>query len=167
MKGLLKGKKFVLDLGCGALKWVPYCDDTAAYCGIDLQSLPVDQWARRTREREGPTMTIEGNILNFDRILHGSSWGKPDAIILMDSIEHLNKQSGVDLLDMIETAYPDAMIAVFTPWGFQPNGEFQDTPGPMQHLSGWDGSDFSPPWFCTDLANFHGEGKHAMLAVKR
>lgn len=58
-----------------------------------------------------------------------------DCVVALDVIEHFEKQDGLRLLDMME-GIARRRVAIFTPNGFLPQGEFDNNPYQL-HRSGW------------------------------
>ena len=168
MRGLLKGKKDVLDLGCGFLKWEAACGRDARYTGWDVSIPDPTQWPRTAAERHkrGLLHLYEANFL--DRFLAADHPLKvaPDAILLMDVIEHLERTDGEHLVSIMAHLYPKAMIAIFTPEGLTVNGEHTAADDPQTHRSGWEMDDF-PSFMKVHFPAFHENGDSAILMVKR
>jgi cyclopropane fatty-acyl-phospholipid synthase-like methyltransferase len=162
MRGFLKGGKRVLELGCGAMKWVLACDPEASYFGMDVQVMERANWPRCARNRPGTTDVIQGDIRNT----LGYSALRPDRIIIMDVIEHLPKAQGHDLLKGVAKMFPAVPLAVFTPDGFMPNGEYQELDShPQKHLSGWTAEEFIQHGMNAEVwPDFHAPGRGAIYA---
>lgn len=129
----------VLDVGVGFGKWGFLVRE---YCDI---------YARRCQPNEtGKWMTIDGveadqsyHLPHHD-LLYNKVWWKPiqvaideiptyDAIIMSDVLEHLNEETGLDILAKLRDK--TGLLIVTTPDGLQPHSY----PGhPLEtHLSGW------------------------------
>lgn len=161
MEGVIRSGPRVLDLGCGVMKWAQFLTPDQTYVGIDLDQLLFPNWPRRVRANDKVTR-IEGDIIDFERLYEGT----PDVVLLMDVIEHLDKQAGRDLLDRLVLCYPRATIAVFTPDGFHPNPGYDDPDDLQFHRSGWTVEDFDSTWTTHTWPQFH-ETSGAILAVRR
>lgn len=81
--------------------------------------------------------------------------GEFDAILLLDVIEHMEKEEGQDVIELALDREPK-VIVVFTPLGFvpqephEPGGEWQ------RHRSGWTPDDFRGRWLFIHGAHWQG-----------
>jgi hypothetical protein len=165
MTGLLRNCKSVVDLGCGWLKWEAYCPKSTLYFGWDVSLPEESQWPQTAKDRlaAGNLQVVTADIMEM---LNVTLQPAPSAILLMDVIEHLEKSDGQKLLAYLEETYPDTMLILFTPDGFHPNPGYDDPTHPQFHRSGWTAEDF-PGYQTVHCPDFHGEGLHALLAIKR
>ncbi|HTE75117.1 MAG TPA: methyltransferase domain-containing protein [Xanthobacteraceae bacterium] len=85
-----------------------------------------------------------------------------DSIFLIDVIEHLNKQEGLEILNQCRRI-ARRQIAVFTPFGFVPQ-DFDDAEADawglsgidlQRHRSGWTPDDFGEGWSFLCCAAYH------------
>lgn len=129
----LAGCRSVLDIGCGDHS--PLCDlDTPPErtVGVDGHQESLDRAADGCH-----TMLKRMDIRLIAEEFGPSSF---DAVVALDVIEHFEKAEGWRLLHAMETVARHRVI-VFTPNGFQRQGEFDDNPAQV-HRSGWTVSDF-------------------------
>jgi len=113
----------------------------------------------------GVGMTEEGghDVLDMDFYAEHDF----DLILLMDIIEHLDKEDGIWLLTELQHRWPKANLCVFTPLGFHANtGEGSTDPNhPQFHRSGWERRDFEQFELKTMCwPDFHGLNHGAILA---
>ena len=125
---VLDGCRSALDVGCG--RHSPACDLASrppVFVGVDSHPESIEEAARGCH-----TEARVLDIRTIDRVFGAGSF---DAVVALDVIEHLDKADGVALLDAMEVV-AGRRVAVFTPNGFLPQGEFDDNPGQI-HRSGW------------------------------
>ncbi len=85
-----------------------------------------------------------------------------DSVFLLDVIEHLEKEAGIELLRQAERIARRQAV-IFTPLGFMPqHAEHGETDGWglggtafQEHLSGWLPEDFGEEWTFHICENFH------------
>jgi len=72
------------------------------------------------------------NILDLEKKFETNSF---DCVLASDLIEHLTKEDGLKLIDMMEKIAKNKII-IFTPNGFLSQGEYDNNPWQI-HKSGW------------------------------
>jgi SAM-dependent methyltransferase len=120
--------KTVLDVGCGYPSPIRGFSKKFHSVGVDVYEPSIEQ-----SRAEG----IHNEYLQADVLEIGSKLGEKsfDCVLASDLIEHLAKEDGLKLLEMLEKIARERVI-VFTPNGFLPQGEFRGNPW-QAHKSGW------------------------------
>ena len=135
----------VLDLGCGT-GWVLNELNKRKMVGIDLY---VDHLVQAVDDNPMATF-IRGDINNITTYFVRKSF---DAIILIDSLEHLTKQEGLQLLKACEVISKKKII-VFTPLGEVHNNTKINKWN--KHNSGWVVQDLQKLGYSTaQFNNYH------------
>lgn len=142
-------------------------------CGIQPQQIlkplihiccePFKQYVEKLQE-------ITGRIHDRDYIILNASWADAvemfpeksvDTVILLDVIEHLEKEEALKLLHRTEKI-ARRQIAIFTPLGFMPqvHADGKDAWGLdggafQEHKSGWQPDDFDNTWEIIAAKQFH------------
>ncbi|MCM8782481.1 MAG: class I SAM-dependent methyltransferase [Candidatus Omnitrophica bacterium] len=126
LKKELKICRSVLDIGCGA-------DSPLRYCKIPY-SIGVDAYKpaiREARTRGTHNGYIIAEINNLE--LKPNSF---DAVVLIEVLEHLDKDKGKRLLEKIEQ-WAKKKVLISCPNGYLPQGPQRGNPYQV-HRSGWD-----------------------------
>lgn len=137
----------IVDLGCGDgsyLEAITRAVPTLRY------SLAVDIF-----EQSSSTPHLQTDMTSIAPLLRNY-----ECCLLLDTIEHVYKYQGHQLLRDLQTHVP--LIIVFTPHGFYP--QKGDHPY-QQHISGWDLTDFQD--WDTRLITHIGLAPESILAVWR
>ena len=134
----LKGCQSVLDLGCGQSSMLQYCDV--------LYSVGVEYWKPYIEESQ--KNKIHNEYVNADITELDIPRNQFDAVILIDVLEHIEKQRAKVLLyEMNLWAAKKVIIAV--PNGFLPQGDScGDGNIKQHHLSGWGPDEFIKMGYC-------------------
>jgi len=153
----------VLDLGCGILQQfsaVPPCEK---YLAVDGFFPYLENLVNSTS-----IMTLQGMLPEVCNQFVDNSW---DVVILIDVIEHLEKDDGLLVLDNMYRIARGRVI-IDTPLGFIPQEGWDAWDLPhcdlQAHLSGWNIEDFTDRGYVvTKLPNYSLQaGDHeSILAV--
>ena len=127
LKKELKDCQSVLDLGCGPDSPLQYCKNIKHSIGVEAFQPYLDESQKKGIHNE----YIKKNIGEIE--FEENSF---DAVILMEVIEHMEENEGLEILKKIEFWARNKVI-ISTPNGFFPQKIVDKNP--MQvHLSGWD-----------------------------
>jgi len=132
LKDELKDCKSVLDLGCGQSSMLQYC-------GVPY-SVGVEYWKPYIEEsqRNG----IHNEYVNADITELEMNRGQFDAVILIDVLEHIEKQKAKVLMCEMER-WAAKKVIIVVPNGFMPQGDaYGDGNIKQHHISGWDTIEF-------------------------
>jgi SAM-dependent methyltransferase len=126
----------VLDIGCGPNPPLLEYVRPASYVGVDayqgsINRLLVNQNFDSLKDKKAICTTIE--TLDFES-------NQFDAVLLVDLIEHLPKQMGVEVLKNSKR-WSSKAVYVSTPNGFLQQKPY-DSNSYQEHLSGWTKEDF-------------------------
>lgn len=125
----LKDCSSLLDVGCGADSPIKYFSKRPYSVGVDA-FIP---YLRDSQRKDIHNEYVQMDILNIGAAFSGKSF---DAVLASDVIEHLKREDGLRLLQMMESIARKKVI-VFTPNGFLPQ-EIYDGNVHQLHLSGWE-----------------------------
>lgn len=104
-----KGAKSILELGAGIFRMFDLYPEDAHCVGIELVQSYID---KRVNKREA--VAIQGSALDFEKLLDDNGeTEKFDIIMLIDFIEHLDKDDSIDLI--VRAKKRAKAIFVFTP----------------------------------------------------
>jgi len=130
-----KNSQSVLDLGCGQGQPMLIIKDAQSKKKLDIKSVGVDEFL--------PNIKFCKSHKIYDMCIHSDIRKvrfKPksfDTVLLLDVLEHLERQDGTKILEKIETIGRKQII-VFTPVGFQPQAKSLVNKNPLEaHKSGW------------------------------
>ena len=127
LKKELKDCQSVLDLGCGPDSPLQYCKNIKHSIGVEAFQPYLDESQKKGIHNE----YIKKNIGEIE--FEENSF---DAVILMEVIEHMEENVGLEVLKKIES-WARYKVIISTPNGFFPQKIVDNNP--MQvHLSGWD-----------------------------
>ena len=127
LKKELKDCQSVLDLGCGPDSPLQYCKNIKHSIGVEAFQPYLDESQKKGIHNE----YIKKNIGEIE--FEENSF---DAVILMEVIEHMEENVGLEVLKKIEF-WARKKVIISTPNGFFPQKIVDKNP--MQvHLSGWD-----------------------------
>ena len=153
----------VLDLGCGILQQFGGITPWPHYLAVDgflpyLEHLSTSVSA----------MTLHGMLPDVCNQFLDNSW---DVVLLIDVIEHLEKEDGNAVLDHMERIARHKVI-IDTPSGFLPQEGWDAWGFPtcelQAHLSGWEKEEFTDRGYAVSfLPNFSEQGgnHNSILAV--
>lgn len=128
LREVLTGSKSILDVGCGRGSPVSCMKDSAHLVGVDAHAPSIDESKRLGLHHEYHLQ----NVLEIDEIFGPGSF---ECVAALDLIEHLKKEDGLRLLDVMERI-ASKRVVIFTPNGFLQQGEYDSNPWQV-HLSGW------------------------------
>lgn len=126
LKRDLKDCKTVLDLGCGKDSPIQYCKSIEYSVGVEAFNPSLEE----SRLRNIHSKYINGNVLNVD--FEENSF---DAVIMIEVIEHLEKNDALNLIDKANR-WARKKIIITTPNGFLPQFEY-DSNSLQNHLCGF------------------------------
>ena len=127
LKQELKDCESVLDLGCGPDSPLQYCSNVQHSVGVEA----FQPYLEESKKKQIHSEYVSKKIGNLD--FEENSF---DAVIMLEVIEHLEEQEGLELLKKLEK-WARKKVIISTPNGFFPQKVVDNNP--MQvHLSGWD-----------------------------
>ena len=127
LKQELKDCESVLDLGCGPDSPLQYCSNVQHSVGVEA----FQPYLEESKKKQIHSEYVSKNIGNLD--FEENSF---DAVIMLEVIEHLEEQEGLEILKKLEK-WARKKVIISTPNGFFPQKVVDNNP--MQvHLSGWD-----------------------------
>jgi SAM-dependent methyltransferase len=118
----------LLDLGCGSSSPIQSFSKKLYCVGVDTHG-PSIELSKKSQ--------IHNKYYRMDVLEIGKNF-KPDSfdcVLASDLIEHLDRDEGIKLMEMMETIAKHKII-IFTPNGFQPQEPHHDNPWQL-HKSGW------------------------------
>jgi hypothetical protein len=125
-----EGCKSLLDVGCGENSPVrSFSRKFTCSVGIDGFQPSIDKSRAKGIHHEYVLM----NVMDLDKRFPADSF---DCVIASDLVEHLKKEDGYRLINMMEKIAADRVI-IFTPNGFLEQQECDGNPHQV-HLCGWD-----------------------------
>ena len=122
----------ILEIGCGPDSPLQYLAGDRHIEGLDVH----EPWLQRAKEKGLLKNYHLANAMEIDRIFKP---GQFDAIVALDLIEHLEKQDGHKLIEMMATI-ASRRVVIFTPNGFVP--QHDETNPWNNHRSGWTVDEF-------------------------
>ena len=123
----LKDCESVLDLGCGPDSPLQYCSNVQHSVGVEAFQPYLEESKKKQLHSEYVSKKIRD--LDFEE-------NSFDAVIMLEVIEHLEEQEGLEVLKKLEK-WARKKVIISTPNGFFPQKAVDNNP--MQvHLSGWD-----------------------------
>ncbi len=125
----LHGCSSILDVGCGSGSPVAALRDRAHLVGVDAHAESIATARARSTHHEYHV----SDVLKIPTLFAPRSF---ECVAALDLVEHLEKEDGRRLLDVIERI-ASKRVVVFTPNGFVPQGELDKNPWQV-HKSGWD-----------------------------
>ena len=147
----------VLELGCRYGDRLKIIHNDALKFGIEIHKPFLDASPYDFTK-------LHGDILDFDQIILDSM----DCVMLIDVIEHLNKDDGIELIKRLQ-AYGMSKILIQTP-----NGQYEQGPEPGNkynaHRSTWINDDLDQLGFKTNVvSNFFppsgGNTRNCLFAI--
>ncbi len=129
----VRGMNNLLDVGCGANSPVQTFNRNLYCVGVDAFEPSIEK---------SKLKKIHNEYLKLDVLKVGNEFGDKsfDIVVALDLIEHLEKNDGLLLLDMMEKIASKKVI-IYTPNGFLPQGDRESNPWQV-HLSGWTVEEF-------------------------
>jgi len=122
----LDGLGSVLDVGCGSDSPLQFVHGAGRKVGVDAFAPSIEASRARGLHDEYLQLRLE------DLDVPAKSY---DAVVLLDLIEHFEKDEGLAFLRRLE-AIARRKVLVFTPNGFLPQPPYEDNPWQL-HRSGW------------------------------
>lgn len=147
----------VLDIGCGILP------QTLITPLVHVCCEPYEEYARHLQEKANadPATTLLVLQLSWADAVKALPESSVDTVVLIDVIEHLDKEEGVALLKATERL-ARRQIVIFTPLGFMPqeHADGRDAWGMggaswQRHRSGWTPDDFDESWAIVASREYH------------
>lgn len=160
---LIEPTEVVLDVGCGLRPQVFFEPRLRLCCE------PYEEYVRVLRQwygDRGHVLVVQATGNQFLPLLPDKS---VDSVFMLDLIEHLPKEAGLELKRHAERVARRQVI-IFTPLGFMPQEYEHDNDKDgwgfsgakwQRHLSGWDTADFDESWellICKDFHHVNGNG---------
>jgi hypothetical protein len=124
----LVGCSTILDLGCGINSPFAVVSDKYYSVGVDAFLPSIEESKKLGIHNE----YFNIDVMDIDKYFKDNSF---DCVILIDLIEHLEKDKGELLLNKINKIAKKKII-VFTPNGYLHQGVYYDNPW-QEHKSGW------------------------------
>ncbi|MHB1679008.1 MAG: class I SAM-dependent methyltransferase [bacterium] len=126
LKRDLKDCKYVLDLGCGKDSPIQYCKSIEYSVGVEAFKPSLET----SKSKKIHSKYINENILNVD--FEENSF---DAVIMIEVIEHLNKNDAINLVEKANK-WAKKIVIITTPNGYLPQNEY-DVHVLQNHLCGF------------------------------
>ncbi len=123
----------LLDIGCGSFSPVQTFNQHLYCVGIDAFAPSIEKSKKLGIHDEYHQM----NVLEALEKFGPKSF---DVVVALDLIEHLTKEDGEQLLDMMDKL-ARKRIFIYTPNGFLPQGDRENNPWQV-HYSGWEPKEF-------------------------
>lgn len=132
LKSELKNCNSVLDLGCGPSSPLQYCKNIKYSVGVEV----FKEYLEKSKKNKIHSRYINSSIqkLHLDK-------DSFDAVIMIETLEHLKKTEGRHVLDNIEK-WANKKIIITTPNKYWPQVNL-DKNRYQKHLSGWNVSEFT------------------------
>ncbi len=127
----LSSMKSVLDLGCGSHSMVPIIPSSINKTGVELFEASYHNGVESGRHNQ---------YIREDLTKVRFEPKSFDAAVMLDVLEHLDKEAGSALLERMEK-WAKRRVIIFTPNGFHHQECYDDNPL-MKHKSGWTVEDF-------------------------
>jgi len=121
----------VLDIGCGPNSPLQYCRNIKYSIGVE----PFKPYLEESEKRKIHTKYLDKKIeeLNFPK-------DSFDAVIMVEVLEHLPKNTGLKIIEKAEK-WAKKKVIITTPNGFFPMGRVDNNIW-QKHLSGWTPTEF-------------------------
>lgn len=124
----VKDSKSLIDIGCGTDSPIKYFSKKIHAVGIDAFLPSIEKSKKQNIHDE----YYQIGVLDIDKHFEDKSF---DCALASDLIEHLTKEDGLKLIELMEKVASKRVI-IFTPNGFLQQGEYDNNPWQV-HLSGW------------------------------
>jgi ubiquinone/menaquinone biosynthesis C-methylase UbiE len=118
----------LLDIGCGANSPIKRFSKKMFCAGVDAHMPSIEKSKSQGIHNE----YYNFNVLDIGEEFSDNSY---ECVVASDLIEHLTKEDGYRLIEMMERIASKRVI-IFTPNGFLKQGEYDENPFQV-HLSGW------------------------------
>ena len=154
----VSGCESLLDVGCGFQSPISYFSHKISHTvGLDMYESAIE----RSREAGIHKSYITGNVMELDSLFPEKSF---DCVVASDLIEHLTKEDGHKLLEMMERIAVKKVV-VYTPNGFLPQQEF-DGNSLQVHISGWEIDEMRKLGFSVTGINGYRKLRGEFAAIK-
>ena len=120
--------KTLLDVGCGSSSPIKSFSNKLYCVGVDAFEPSIE----KSKKEQIHNKYYKMDVLEIGKNFKPKSF---DCVLASDLIEHLTKEEGFKLLEMMEKIAKKKVI-VFTPNGFLSQGEYDNNPWQV-HKSGW------------------------------
>lgn len=138
----LKDCQSVLDIGCGPNSPLWFCQNIKYSVGIE----PFKPYLEESKKRKIHTKYLDKKIEELDFAKDSF-----DAVIMVEVLEHLSKNTGLKIMKKAEK-WAKRKVIITTPNGFFPMGRVDNNIW-QKHLSGWNSTEFKKLGFsCHGLA---------------
>jgi hypothetical protein len=134
---------YVMDIGCGNRPQTLVVANIIHYLIDPSNIFTINYWKSPFYHIKGTWSDAIDMIIRYNYVI--------DCIVLIDVIEHLEKEEGLRLL--YETEKLVNQIVIFTPLGFMEQNDIDNMWN--VHKSGWYPSDFGDRWKIYIFPNFH------------
>lgn len=124
----VKDSKTLLDIGCGSDSPIQYLSNKIDAVGVDAFLPSIEKSKIKKIHKD----YLNIGVLDLDQHIADKSF---DCTLASDLIEHLTKNDGLKLIELMEKKARKRVI-IFTPNGFLEQGEYDNNPWQV-HLSGW------------------------------
>jgi SAM-dependent methyltransferase len=118
----------LLDVGCGSGSPIKSFSHKMHCVGVDAFAPSIEKSEKQGIHKEYHEM----KVLDIGKKFGPGSF---DCVLATDLIEHLSKEDGIKLIEMMERIAKKTVI-IFTPNGYLPQGKYENNPWQV-HLSGW------------------------------
>ncbi len=124
----LEGCRSLLDIGCGSNSPIKSFSKKFYCVGVDAFLPSIE----KSKKQGIHDKYYNINVLDIGEKFEPNSF---DCVLASDLIEHLTKEEGIDLLNMMERIAKNKIV-IFTPNGFLSQGEYENNRWQI-HKSGW------------------------------
>ena len=166
--GRLRNADIILDIGCGIMPQTYITPKVHICCEPYTKYLNVLQ-ERIREETDKDYILLKLTWEDVTKIMPPKS---VDTIFLLDVIEHVEKERGLQLLRETEKIARQ-QIVIFTPLGFMPQEHFDGKDGWnlnggawQEHKSGWLPEDFDDTWMIYACKDYHEHDNKGNLLDK-
>jgi len=149
LKKATEGCDSILDVGCGESSPLKILGSEIRKVGIDAFKPSIEKSKKEKIHEEYFEMEIMDILNKFGE-------NSFDCILANDIIEHLDKEDGLKLLELLEKVARKRII-IFTPNGFVPQEAYENNPWQV-HKSGWSADEMKQRGY-----NVIGMGHHGFL----
>lgn len=151
--------KTLLDIGCGSESPIRRFSKKLHCSGVDAYSPSIE----RSKALGIHNAYYNINVLEIENHFEDNSF---ECVLSSDLIEHLEKEEGYKLIEMMEKIASKRVI-IFTPNGFLKQGEYDNNPFQI-HKSGWSAEEMKSLGY--DVIGINGikslRGEYAELKSK-
>jgi len=132
LKRAFRGCESFIELGCGPDSPTQYIEKTVNKIGVDIH----EPWLNESKKRNLFNKYILADIRNVFEL----PLPETDCVMLLDVIEHLEKEEGIEILENAEK-FAKKTVIVSTPNGFMKQEPVEWDPY-SEHKCGWTKNDF-------------------------